>query len=162
MSSYEKVIAALECNDCIGSRAQYQCPAHDDGTPSLTVTDKGDRVLVHSHACCDPVAILDALALASPDLLDNPARANGWPTSTTKTVGAKVDGYARAQLGGARCMPGGTPKTLAVKAAARASGPIPPPSTVTSCTWLKASPTPSPPPTSACPRSPSPGPASGT
>ncbi|OXE37498.1 MAG: hypothetical protein CGW95_01220 [Phenylobacterium zucineum] len=38
------------------------CPAHDDKTPSLSITDgKDGKVLVHCHAGCDQQAVIDAL-----------------------------------------------------------------------------------------------------
>lgn len=39
-----------------------KCPAHDDRTPSLSITEAGDgRVLVHCHAGCSQSAVIDAL-----------------------------------------------------------------------------------------------------
>jgi hypothetical protein len=46
------------------------CPAHEDRTPSLHVTQSNDRVLLYCHAGCETEAILDALCLEFPDLLD--------------------------------------------------------------------------------------------
>lgn len=37
------------------------CPAHDDADPSLSVTDKPDRVLVHCFAGCDQLSVINAL-----------------------------------------------------------------------------------------------------
>jgi len=39
-----------------------RCPAHEDHTPSLSITAGNDgRVLVHCHAGCDQTAVIDAL-----------------------------------------------------------------------------------------------------
>ena len=37
------------------------CPAHHDRSPSLSVTEDGQMVLVHCHAGCDHKSVLDAL-----------------------------------------------------------------------------------------------------
>ena len=37
------------------------CPAHDDRTPSLSITDSADSVLVHCHAGCSQDEVIDAL-----------------------------------------------------------------------------------------------------
>ena len=54
----ERVIAALEARGCKPRRAgkgyQARCPAHDDRTPSLTVSEGSDnRVLLTCHAGCE-------------------------------------------------------------------------------------------------------------
>ncbi len=58
--------------DCVRetSTGQYmaRCPAHDDKSPSLSVRDLGDRVLVHCFAYCSPVDELDAVGLTLADL----------------------------------------------------------------------------------------------
>jgi hypothetical protein len=50
--------------------AQYvaKCPAHDDGSPSLSIRDLGDRVLIHCFAGCDPGEVMDAAGLSLADL----------------------------------------------------------------------------------------------
>jgi putative DNA primase/helicase len=48
------------------SKGKYQakCPAHDDGTASLTITEESDgKILLHCHAGCDTKSILDAVGL---------------------------------------------------------------------------------------------------
>ena len=44
------------------------CPAHDDRSPSLSIREDGDRVLVHCHAGCDVSAVLGAVGLDMTDL----------------------------------------------------------------------------------------------
>ena len=50
--------------------AQYaaKCPAHDDKSPSLSIRDLGDRVLIHCFAGCEPDEIMDAVGLSLADL----------------------------------------------------------------------------------------------
>ncbi len=45
-----------------------RCPAHDDKSPSLSVADKGDRVLIHCFAGCDPSDALTAVGLDWKDI----------------------------------------------------------------------------------------------
>jgi hypothetical protein len=42
-----------------------RCPAHQDGTPSLSVTEvsNGERVLIHCHAGCGALDILESVGL---------------------------------------------------------------------------------------------------
>lgn len=47
-----------------------QCPAHDDGRPSLGVDLKGDRVLMHCYAQCQTDDVVAALGLEFKDLFD--------------------------------------------------------------------------------------------
>ncbi len=37
-----------------GDSWQACCPAHEDRTPSLSITPKGERILLHCHAGCAP------------------------------------------------------------------------------------------------------------
>ena len=49
-----------------------RCPAHDDKTPSLSVTENDDRVLVHCFAGCATVDIMESIGLSLADLFDQP------------------------------------------------------------------------------------------
>jgi hypothetical protein len=62
-----------------------KCPAHDDGTPSLSITTGDDgRTLLHCHAGCKPGAICSALGLELSDLFSDNGRAkhNGSPAKS--------------------------------------------------------------------------------
>jgi len=52
-------------------RASAQCPAHNDGTPSLSVTRIEGSVLLHCHGGCDTDNVLAALGLGKRDLFDD-------------------------------------------------------------------------------------------
>jgi hypothetical protein len=70
-----RVVAALEEAGCRrgGPRGDWQCPAHEDHTPSLSVHQGHDgRVLLHCHAGCAPEQIAAALGLAMRDLFPEP------------------------------------------------------------------------------------------
>jgi hypothetical protein len=118
VTAYRRLIDALDAHDFhgrdYGDRAQYQCPAHEDRTPSLSITDKPDRVLVCCRAGCDTLDALARVNLDYHDLFDEQATGKGWMTSTLKKVRARTNGDGRVTLGAVGYMPGGSPKTLAV------------------------------------------------
>ncbi len=65
----ETVISALEAHGSRGKGSAWQCPAHEDRTASLSVSQGRDgRALVKCHAGCDLEAILGALGLAVADI----------------------------------------------------------------------------------------------
>jgi len=52
-----------------------KCPAHDDGTPSLSIREVDGKVLLHCHAGCTQGDVIDALKvrdLWQPDRAENP------------------------------------------------------------------------------------------
>jgi len=129
--AYRRVTDALDAHGSTGrdhgGQAMYQCPAHEDRTPSLSITDKPDRVLVNCRAGCDTLAALDALGLEWGDLFDNPA-VGKWTTSALRSVGAKANGNGRVTLGAVNYKPGaanGETKSLAVKGSKRDLWPDP-------------------------------------
>jgi hypothetical protein len=73
----DRVRAALQAH---GSRIEgrkpddfmAQCPEHDDGRPSLHVSQGSGKALLHCHAKCTPEAIVSALGLTMADLADEP------------------------------------------------------------------------------------------
>jgi len=48
------------------------CPGHTDRSPSLSIKQAGDRVLIHCFAGCEPGAVLSAVGLTLADLFDQP------------------------------------------------------------------------------------------
>lgn len=45
------------------------CPAHDDKSPSLSVTEGSDgHILIHCHAGCSPYEVLSSVGLSMSDL----------------------------------------------------------------------------------------------
>lgn len=54
-----------------------RCPAHEDRDPSLSITDTGDRILLHCHAGCEVQDILDAIGLEWSDLFRESLARNG-------------------------------------------------------------------------------------
>jgi DNA primase len=80
-AAFDRIVDKLMSNGnkvrTIGDgRASAQCPAHDDGTPSLSVTRIEGSVLLHCHGGCETGHVLDALGLAKRDLFDDPSGAS--------------------------------------------------------------------------------------
>src|SRR5262249_17562014 len=68
-SGYAAVIAALEERGSVHRGRDWQCPAHEDRTPSLGVKEGEDgRALIKCQAGCEPEAIVKALGLSMADL----------------------------------------------------------------------------------------------
>jgi hypothetical protein len=44
------------------------CPAHEDKSPSLSIREEGDKVLVHCFAGCDVADVVAAVGLSLDDL----------------------------------------------------------------------------------------------
>jgi len=67
-----KVEAFLERLEAVRARGtgkwSARCPAHTDKSPSLSVAESDQRILVHCFAGCDIHVILTALNLAPKDL----------------------------------------------------------------------------------------------
>ena len=47
---------------------QACCPAHEDKTPSLSITDGDKGVILHCHAGCAPADVVAVLGLSMTDL----------------------------------------------------------------------------------------------
>lgn len=89
----DNVTAALKARGSKTDGTCWQCPAHEDGRPSLKVDaatgPDGERVLVYCHAGCSPEAVVEALGLSMRDLFDNahatPGPIAGEPVSYVYT-----------------------------------------------------------------------------
>lgn len=60
------------------------CPAHDDRTPSLTLTDRDGRILIHCFAGCSTESVLGAIGLDWDDILPEKPIAHHIPQERTK------------------------------------------------------------------------------
>lgn len=54
-----------------------RCPAHQDGRPSLSLSENDDKVLLHCFAGCHPTDILEAVGLSFDDLFAEPLPSRG-------------------------------------------------------------------------------------
>jgi hypothetical protein len=85
-------IAHLDKVRANGDSFEALCPAHDDRAPSLSVAE-GDQggIVVHCHAGCEPLAIVEALGLHMADLApDSSVRPKATPATRSKAVPAPV------------------------------------------------------------------------
>ena len=90
VTATERLLDALRQHGTVrGSGRQHMatCPAHEDRSPSLSVTSAETRVLVKCQAGCETDDVLSALNLSRADLYDEPIAA-----STSKsTIAAAYD-----------------------------------------------------------------------
>lgn len=59
-----EILAALQCGkpNCACAKGKVtHCPAHDDKTPSLSITDDNGKALFYCHTGCDQSAVIAAL-----------------------------------------------------------------------------------------------------
>ena len=45
-----------------------KCPAHEDRSPSLSITTAPDKILLHCHAGCSPQSIVESVGYSLGDL----------------------------------------------------------------------------------------------
>ncbi|MCF7956443.1 MAG: AAA family ATPase [Phycisphaerae bacterium] len=64
---------------------QCQCPCHDDNKASLTVTDGGDKILIHCHAGCKYNDITKALGINSKESYNYRDRKNNTRYTINRT-----------------------------------------------------------------------------
>jgi AAA domain len=99
-NAFETIVDKLGSNGYLvrtqgEGHALAQCPAHEDGTPSLAVTRIEGSVLLHCHGGCDIDQVLEALGLRKSDLFDDPRGARYDYTdrlgTVTRTVSRSAD-----------------------------------------------------------------------
>jgi putative DNA primase/helicase len=76
-TAFARIVAALEQHGQrvtgAGDSRQAQCPAHDDGTASLSLKRIEGQALVFCHAGCGTDAVLGELGMSMRDLFDTPS-----------------------------------------------------------------------------------------
>jgi hypothetical protein len=96
VSPYERVVAALKAHGSRPSGKNWQCPAHQDRTPSLSVSAKmhpatGEPiVLMHCHAGCSVVEVLGTLGLEPSDLFTGNGQGRLFPIAKFSPVGLDI------------------------------------------------------------------------
>lgn len=66
----QRVEEALDRLGCSRKGEMSNCPAHDDRSPSLSMREADDRVLLHCHAGCTTDQVVAALGLKLADLFN--------------------------------------------------------------------------------------------
>ncbi|MET7944241.1 AAA family ATPase [Streptomyces sp. NPDC005302] len=74
MNARTRVTDALNNRGCRGRGNSWQCPAHEDRTPSLSIGNRndGNGIVLSCHTGCDIDDIVAALGLTLGDLFDEP------------------------------------------------------------------------------------------
>lgn len=58
----ETIADGLGAPSCHKGTFSARCPAHEDSTPSLSISDGNNgKILVHCHAGCDQATVIAAL-----------------------------------------------------------------------------------------------------
>jgi 5S rRNA maturation endonuclease (ribonuclease M5) len=71
-TAVERIIDKLEKLKSTGANSwQARCPAHEDGSPSLSVKAANGRALIYCHAGCSTLSIVTALGMRMNDLFDS-------------------------------------------------------------------------------------------
>ena len=58
--TFDAVVRALGARRS-GSEWMAKCPAHEDSNPSLSIREEGGKILLHCHAGCSQLAVVNAL-----------------------------------------------------------------------------------------------------
>ncbi|MFJ6500866.1 DUF3987 domain-containing protein [Streptomyces virginiae] len=72
MSAFARVTDALDAHGSKGRGTAWQCVAHEDRSPSLSVTNGAKGVVINCHAGCATEDVVSALGLTMADLFDEP------------------------------------------------------------------------------------------
>ena len=80
-------------------RWQARCPAHSDTNPSLTITAKSDRILLHCQAGCGYQAVVAAIGLQVKDLFADKSGGNGGSHASARETGKRTSKAAAGDLG---------------------------------------------------------------
>ena len=113
-AAYERVTAALRAYGSNRQGGNWNCPAHDDKHPSLSVNPGAGKVLLHCFAGCETETIVESLGL-------------DWPGDLSDSTDVMVKQVCDAQERYARMITGRTALTdrdglLAEVKLARANG----------------------------------------
>lgn len=89
-TAYENFVNALAERGASRRGSDWQCPAHEDTKPSLSVNESEGRVLIHCKAGCSPEDVCASLGMPVSALFDKPvANARQRENSDTWMPGGK-------------------------------------------------------------------------
>lgn len=63
MADVDAILSKLEGVKRSGAGWLARCPAHEDGSPSLSISERDGTILLHCHAGCEPLAVLDSIGV---------------------------------------------------------------------------------------------------
>ena len=104
-SALDRVVAALEGRGSRRSGKNYQCPAHDDATASLSLTEADGKALLHCHAGCQNDDVVAALGLTLADLFDETREHKSLPPVKNSANGKAPAPTTLADLAAAKKLP---------------------------------------------------------
>lgn len=87
----EDVLACLDAVKRAGPGWMARCPAHEDRTPSLSVSEGREGVLLTCHAGCPTEKVVAAIGLDMRDLFHEPKRNGSGPDSGIEATYDYVD-----------------------------------------------------------------------
>lgn len=67
----DKLLKRLDYRRVADNKWIARCPAHNDSSPSLSITRSADRILIHCHAGCGAIDVLESIGLTFSDLFDD-------------------------------------------------------------------------------------------
>ena len=68
-----------------------KCPAHSDSTPSLSITAKDGKILLHCHAGCTVLEIVESIGLEMSDLYEEEKKVYRWRERLEYSTKAKIE-----------------------------------------------------------------------
>ncbi|MFD7786515.1 DUF3987 domain-containing protein [Streptomyces nojiriensis] len=92
MSAYGRVIDALNAHGSKGRGTAWQCVAHEDRSPSLSVTNGAKGVVLYCQAGCPTEAVVSTLGLTMADLFDEPLQKAEKSTVVAEYAYCDADG----------------------------------------------------------------------
>lgn len=94
----EALLARLDRVRAAGDRKWAACcPAHEDRSPSLSIRDTGERILIHCFAGCFAEDVLSAIGLTFADLYADESRAAREAFNGMRRPRAKIDSLDHAR-----------------------------------------------------------------
>jgi hypothetical protein len=85
----EAVLGKLACVRRNPRGWTAKCPAHEDRSPSLSIRETSDRILIHDFGGCRVLDVCAALGIQMRDLYANPAsrkRLGHYPAAVTRAL----------------------------------------------------------------------------
>lgn len=70
--TYDEILSYFQVKRRSGDKAQCICPAHNDHSPSLTISKGEKGTVLYCHAGCETADVLKAVGLKMSDLYDDP------------------------------------------------------------------------------------------
>lgn len=90
--SIQEILGRLEGVRSAGEGWMACCPAHADRNPSLSIRERGGKILLHCFANCTTEAICDALQIRVSDLFSEPGAARNAQPEIVREAQKRIAG----------------------------------------------------------------------